>query len=96
MDFSHLTPPHRTCIANANGVAYPITGVRTVALSTSLTLSHTLLVPTLSNKLVHVSQINEELYCVVLMYFTFYLLQDVINNKIIGCGTKREGAIIPK
>ncbi|MCI05785.1 hypothetical protein A2U01_0026838, partial [Trifolium medium] len=51
MDFSHSTPPRRTCIANANGVAYPVTGAGTVPLSPSLSLSHTLLVPTLSNKL---------------------------------------------
>ncbi|XP_073265014.1 uncharacterized protein [Populus alba] len=50
-DFSHTTQPQRTCIANANGVAYPIMGAGTVSLSPSLTLSHTLLIPSLSNKL---------------------------------------------
>ena len=37
------------------------------------------------------SQITEELNCVVLMYSTFFLLQDVLNKKIIGRGTKRGG-----
>ena len=90
-DFSHSTPPRRTCISNANGVAYPVTGAGTVSLSSSLSLSHTLLVPTLSNKLMFVSQITEELNCVVLMYSTFCLLQDVLSKKIIGRGTKRGG-----
>ncbi|WJX11696.1 Beta-galactosidase 8 [Trifolium repens] len=36
---------------NANGVTYPVTGAGTVSLSPSLSLSHTLLVPSLSNKL---------------------------------------------
>lgn len=39
-DFSHTTQPQRTCIANANGYAYPVTGAGTVSLTPSLTLSH--------------------------------------------------------
>ncbi|CAL2245576.1 unnamed protein product [Prunus armeniaca] len=42
-DFLNATQPRRTCIANANGVTYPVTGAGTVALSSSLTLSNTLL-----------------------------------------------------
>ncbi|CAL2271706.1 unnamed protein product [Prunus armeniaca] len=42
-DFLNTTQPRRTCIANANGVTYPVTGAGTVALSSSLTLSNTLL-----------------------------------------------------
>ena len=72
MNFSQSTPPHRTCIANANRVAQPIVGVGTVALSPSVSLSHTFLVPTLSNKLMSMSQITEELNYVVLMYSTFF------------------------
>ncbi|GMY26805.1 Retrovirus-related Pol polyprotein from transposon RE2 [Fagus crenata] len=50
-DFSHITPPRRSHVANANGVTYPVTGAGIVTLSPSLSLSHTLLVPSLSNKL---------------------------------------------
>ncbi|CAL8168114.1 unnamed protein product [Prunus armeniaca] len=50
-DFLNTTQPRRTCIANANGVTYLATGAGTVALSSSLTLSNTLLVPSLSTKL---------------------------------------------
>ncbi|CAL8152273.1 unnamed protein product [Prunus armeniaca] len=50
-DFLNTTQPQRTCIANANGVTYPVIGAVTVALSSSLTLSNTLLVPSLSTKL---------------------------------------------
>ena len=90
-DFSHTTQPQRTCIANANGVAYPVTGAGTVSLSSSLTLSHTLLVPSLSNKLMSVSQVTEELNCVVLIYSNVCFLQDVLSKEIIGRGTKRGG-----
>ena len=44
-DFSNTTPPRRTCIANANGATYPVTGAGTLPLSPSLSLAHTLLVP---------------------------------------------------
>ncbi|CAL2271983.1 unnamed protein product [Prunus armeniaca] len=42
-DFLNTTQPRRTCIANANGITYLVTGANTVALSSSLTLSNTLL-----------------------------------------------------
>ena len=87
-DFSHTTQPQRVCIANANGVAYPITGAGTVPISPSLSLTHTLLVPYLSNKLMSASQVTEELNCVVLIYPAFCLLQDILSKEIIRHGTK--------
>ena len=90
-DFSNTTQPRRTCIANANGATYLVTGAGIVPLSPSLSLAHTLLVPYLSNKLMSVSQVTKELNCVVLIYSTICLLQDVLNKKIIGRGTKRRG-----
>jgi hypothetical protein len=45
--------------------------------------------PTL--KLVSVSQVIEELNCVVLIYSNFCLLKDILTKEIIGCGTKRGG-----
>ncbi|CAL8152255.1 unnamed protein product [Prunus armeniaca] len=50
-DFLHTITPRHTSIANANGVTHPMTGAGTVALSPFLSLSNTLLVPSLSNKL---------------------------------------------
>ena len=93
-DFSNTTPPRRTFIANANGATYPVTRAGTVPLSPSLSLAHTLLVPSLSNKLMSVSQVTKELNCVVLIYSTFCLLQDILSKEIIGCGTKRGGTVL--
>jgi hypothetical protein len=90
-DFITKSPPRRTSVANANGVVSSVTGAGTVSLSPSLQLSHTLLVPSLSHKLMSVSQVTEELKCVVLIYSTFCLLQDILTKEIIGCGTKRGG-----
>jgi hypothetical protein len=38
-----------------------------------------------------VSQVTEELNCVVLIYSTFCLLQDILTKEIIGRGAKRGG-----
>ena len=76
-------------ISNANGVQYPVTGARTVTLSPSLSLSNTLLIPSLSNKLLSVSQIIANLHCVALMYPTFCLLQDIFTKEITSHGTRR-------
>lgn len=46
-DFSHTILPRRSHVATANGVPRPVTGAGTVTLSPSLSLPHTLLVPSL-------------------------------------------------
>ncbi|TXG65499.1 hypothetical protein EZV62_006774 [Acer yangbiense] len=58
-DFVKPTQPKRTCIANANGLTYPVTEAGTVALSSSFPLPNTLLVPSLSSKLLSVGQEKE-------------------------------------
>jgi hypothetical protein len=73
-DFSHTTLPKQSHVATANGVPCPVTGAGTVTLSPSLSLSYTLLVPSLSHKLMSVSQVTADLNCVVLLYSIFCLL----------------------
>ena len=72
---------------------YPVTGARTVPISPSLSLSHTLLVPSLSNKMMSVIQGNEKLNCVVLIYLAFCLLQDILNKEIIGVVPRERDSI---
>ncbi|KAK2989502.1 hypothetical protein RJ640_019601 [Escallonia rubra] len=90
-DFVKSTQPKRTCIVNANGVTYPVTGAGKVALSPSFTLPNTLLVPSLSSKLLSIGQATEELNCCALIYPNFCLFQDILTKEIIGRGTKKEG-----
>ena len=90
-DLVEITEPRRNNIFNANGVMYLVIGAGTVDLSSSISLANTLLVPSLSSKLLSVGQVIEELNCLVLMYPTFCLFQDILTKKIIGRGTKREG-----
>ena len=90
-DFSYTSPLRRTSIANVNGVVSSVTGVDTLTLSPSLTLSNTILVPSLSHKLLSVSQVTTDLNFIVLIYPTFCLLKDILMEEIIGRGTKRGG-----
>ncbi|KAI5445764.1 hypothetical protein KIW84_013844 [Lathyrus oleraceus] len=50
-DFSERSTPRRSSIANANGGLSPVTGAGTVMLSPALSLSNTLLVPSLPHEL---------------------------------------------
>ncbi|PNX84560.1 beta-galactosidase, partial [Trifolium pratense] len=60
-DLTTKDTPRRTSIINANGVTYPVIGAGTVSLSPSISLPNTLLVPSLSNKLISVGQATEDL-----------------------------------
>lgn len=91
-DFTKQTQPRRKSIINANGVKYPVTGAGKVTHSSSFSLSNTLLVPALSNKLLSVEQAAKELNCCVLIYPEFCFFQDILT-KIIGRGTKQGGYI---
>ncbi|CAN6687056.1 unnamed protein product [Malus baccata var. baccata] len=89
--FQSMTRPHRKCVATANGSTAAVVGAGTVSLTPSLPLHNCLLVPSLSHHLLSVPQVTEQLDCVVVMYPSFCLLQDIQTKEIIGRGTKREG-----
>jgi hypothetical protein len=55
-----LVPKH-SCIAIANGLTYPVTGTGTIIVSPFISFSNTLLVPSLSNKLMLVRQVTAKL-----------------------------------
>ena len=88
-DLVRISTPRRTTIINANGESYPVKGAGDVQCSPSLTLSNTLLVPSLSTRLLSVGQVCEELNCAVLMYPQFCIFQDLLTKEIIGRGTRR-------
>lgn len=73
-----------------------VIGAGTVMLSLALPLSDTLLVPSLSHKLLSVCQITKDLNCVVLTYSMFCLNQHILMNEIIGHGIKLGGSIARK
>jgi hypothetical protein len=89
--FQYMTPPSKEKVMTANGESTPVIGVGSIVLTPNPSLHNCLLIPAFSNHLLFVSQITEELDCVVLMFPMFCLLQDIRTQAIIGRGTKRKG-----
>ena len=75
---------------NANGHFHLVTGDGSVTLTPSLSLSNTLLVPSLSNCLLFIGHITDELNCCVLTYPNFCLFQGILTKGIIGRGIKKK------
>lgn len=84
INFSHTSLPPRTSITNSYGVISPIIGVGIITLSLALHLSNTLLVCSLSYKLLSISQVITNLNYVVFIYPIFCLLQDILTKKSLG------------
>ena len=49
------------------------------------------MIPSLSHKLLSISQLTKELDCIVLMSLSHSVVQDAQIGKILGCGTERGG-----
>lgn len=90
-DLSEFTKARRNFIANANGGLSQVTGAGTVNISPSVKLSNTLLVPSLSHKLIPISKITKDMNCFATIYLGFWFIQEIHSKEIIGRGTKREG-----
>jgi hypothetical protein len=71
IDIRSVINPIKTGIINANGDTYPVKRMGHAPISKKLILNNTLLVPSLSEKLISVGRIIEDLNCAVLMYPDF-------------------------
>lgn len=98
-DFVSIIEPQRRSVSNTNGASYLVIGVGVVNIPPSFSLSNTLIVPSLSTKLISVGQVAKELNCVVLMYLHFCLVKissrrrsfGMVNvNQVQGSSTSRE------
>jgi len=83
-DFNNLSTLVKTHIETASGELVAVQGGGSIVFSEKLKLKKCLYVPTLSSKLLFVSQVTKELNCVVLMFSNFCLLQDILTKEIIG------------
>lgn len=90
-DFVSHSRPIKSHVETASGEMVPVHGGGTITVTPNITLPHCLFVPSLSTKLLFVSQITRELDCVVLMYPSFCILQDIRTGTIIGRGTETGG-----
>lgn len=90
-DFLNLGSSSKTYIETASGEHVEVKGGGAIEFSRNMKLKNCLYIPTLSSKLLSVSQVTKELNCGVLMYPTFCILQDILTREIIGRGTERGG-----
>ena len=90
-DFVSFTVPRKNFVQTASGELASVKEAGTIELTPTLKLSNCLFVPSLSHKLLSISHVSKELNCVILMYPTFCILQDIMSGMIIGRGTERQG-----
>ena len=90
-DLMSTNPQTRTFIQTANREYVRVDRSGPVTISPSLRLKNCLLIPSLSHKLLSISQLTRELNCTVLMTSSDCIVQDARTGKIIGHGTERDG-----
>ena len=89
--FTLYTTTPRNTVKVANGLSTPVLGAGSIPLSSSLSLSSVLHVPSLSNNLMSISQITKHLNCCAIFFSTHCLFQDILTKKLIGLGRERGG-----
>ena len=92
-DITGRSTTRKTQIHTANGGVAAVEGAGLAQISPTIKLN-CLYVPTLSCKLLSISQVTRELNCRVLMYPKFCLLQDLCTEEIIGRGTEQGGLYV--
>jgi GAG-pre-integrase domain/gag-polypeptide of LTR copia-type len=90
-DLTNMKNPRKNGIFNANGICYPVSGTGDVVISPTVTLHNTLVVLSLSTKLISIGQLTKDLNCVMLMFPDYCIFQDIHTKKILGRGTRRGG-----
>lgn len=86
----HSTKPSsQTHVTSANGTTSPVLGEGSLSLTSSLSLEHVLVVPSLDYDLLSVPQIIDSLNCTVCFWPLYCLFQDLLTRAVIGCGTRR-------
>ncbi|KAI5324577.1 hypothetical protein L3X38_033650 [Prunus dulcis] len=86
----HSTKPSsQTHITSANGTTSQVMGEGSLSLTSSLSLDHVLVVPSLDYDLLSVPQIIDSLNCTVCFWPLYCLFQDLLTRTVIGCGTRR-------
>ena len=90
-DLLYTHPTNKTHNQTANGACVPVANAGAVNISPSLHLKNCLLIPSLSHKLLSVSQLTKDLNCTVLLTSTNCIVQDAQTGTIIGRGTERGG-----
>jgi GAG-pre-integrase domain len=78
-------------IINANEEIHPVAKIGDIKLPSGLTFKNSLLVPSLSTKLISVKWLTQDLNCVALVFPSYCVFQRLLTKEIISHGTKRDG-----
>jgi GAG-pre-integrase domain len=78
-------------VQTADGSLCPIAGVGDITCTSELQLLSVLHVPNFTNNLLSVSQLIDDLNCVVSLSSTHVVLQEMNTGRVIGVGKRSEG-----
>jgi hypothetical protein len=78
-------------VQTADGSVCPIAEVGGITCTSELQLSSVLYVPNFTNNLLSVSQLVDDLNCVVSLSPTHVVLQELNTGRVIGIGKRIEG-----
>ena len=85
---SPLKSSSQNSVSTANGTSIPIIREGSLSLTNTLNLDYVLVVPSLNNNLLLVSQITTALFCVVIFLPEFCVFKDIQTRQTIGCGVR--------
>src|ERR1044072_2621582 len=88
---SYFTLPAKHHITVANGSQTPVIGCGFVHLSSSLHLKHVLHVPELSNNLLSIHKLTQDLNCVVTFFHSHCVFQDLATGERLGIAKEQDG-----
>ena len=91
-DSRHVSPlksSSQNSVSTANGTSILIIGEGSLSLTNTLNLDSVLVVPSLNNNLLLVSQITTTLFCIVIFWPEFCVFKDIWTRQTIGCGVRR-------
>ena len=90
-DLISTTPTPRSKIQTANGKYVKVTRAGTVDITPSMKLKSYLLIPSLTHKLMSVSQLTREYNCVVVLKSDGCIVHDALTGTVIGHVIERGG-----
>ena len=88
---SYTTSSGNQHITVANGSHNPVTGCGNIHLQPSLHLKNVLHVPSLSNNLLSIHKVTQDLNCAVTFFHSHCVFQDLATGRTIGIAKEQDG-----
>jgi hypothetical protein len=80
------------CVNLLTGSSVPIDSTGTILFNKNITLDNVLHMPSFSLNLMSVSKLTKSLYCCIILFPDFCIIQDLATRKVIGWG-KQDGGL---